>query len=537
MGMRTGLIAALLLAGVTGGAFAQRVVRPDGTIEVRRPPKLAGDSMPTAVEGTSATGLWSSLGTGTNSVVWAIAVSGDGIYAGGQFTSAGGAGTNRIARWDGTSWSALSTGVTGALTPVVYAVTVSGADVYAGGFFSSAGGVPANGIAKWNGASWSAFGNGVTTISGAGTVAGIALDGANVYAGGSFSTAGTVAASNVARWNGSAWEALGQGVNAAVWAVTRFNGQIYIAGDFTLSGTTQMRRVARWTGSAWEEVGGGLNGSAYTFAQYGGNLYAGGAFTEAGGQPASAVAVWNGSVWQPLGAGVAGLVSGLSAGNTGVYAGGTFLTAGGVTCNSVAKWTGSAWENLGGGINLYANAVAASGDNVYFGGEFNIADAQPVGNIAKWSEGGITLTPLLTGWNMVSVPRVPSSFSVDALFPGRTGSAFGFDNASQAYTVPSVLANGQGYWVKYPSPTSVTISGAPLGSIQVTATSAGWVMLGSVTDPAPINSLATTPPGSITGQIFGWNRSTQAYIVATGDIVPAEGYWVKVTQPCLITIP
>ena len=37
--------------------------------------------------------------------------SGDALYAGGLFTSAGGAAADRVARWDGTTWAALGGGV------------------------------------------------------------------------------------------------------------------------------------------------------------------------------------------------------------------------------------------------------------------------------------------------------------------------------------------------------------------------------------------------------------------------------------------
>ena len=43
----------------------------------------------------------------------------------------------------------------------VYALAVSGTDLYAGGCFTTAGGSAANYIAKWNGSAWSALGSGM----------------------------------------------------------------------------------------------------------------------------------------------------------------------------------------------------------------------------------------------------------------------------------------------------------------------------------------------------------------------------------------
>ena len=89
---------------------------------------------------------------------------GQALFAGGDFTSAGGVEAVDIAKWDGRGWSALGSGM-GGISPYVAALTEhddgSGPALYAGGMFTSAGGVAAKGIARWDGASWSALGNGV----------------------------------------------------------------------------------------------------------------------------------------------------------------------------------------------------------------------------------------------------------------------------------------------------------------------------------------------------------------------------------------
>jgi hypothetical protein len=84
---------------------------------------------------------WSALGSGLNNWVYALAVSGTNLYAGGEFTTAtnnGGATVtiNYIAQWNGNSWSALGSGMNG----VVNALAVSGNVLYAGGEFTTAGG-------------------------------------------------------------------------------------------------------------------------------------------------------------------------------------------------------------------------------------------------------------------------------------------------------------------------------------------------------------------------------------------------------------
>ena len=53
-----------------------------------------------------------SPGSGMNNTVYALAVDASGnLYAGGNFTTAGGVTANYIAKWNGTSWSALGSGM------------------------------------------------------------------------------------------------------------------------------------------------------------------------------------------------------------------------------------------------------------------------------------------------------------------------------------------------------------------------------------------------------------------------------------------
>jgi hypothetical protein len=84
-----------------------------------------------------------------------------------------------------------------------------------------------------------------------------------LYAGGTFTTAGGVAASYIARWDGTSWSAVGGGQNAPVHALTVFDHgsgsgpALYAGGEFTTGGVRN--RVARWDGSAWSRLLTGMN--------------------------------------------------------------------------------------------------------------------------------------------------------------------------------------------------------------------------------------------------------------------------------------
>ena len=107
-----------------------------------------------------------------------------------------------------------------------------------------------------------------------------------LVAGGFFTAAGSVTANRVAHWNGTAWSALGTGMNSAVSALTVLpNGDLVAGGSFTLAGGVPASRVARWNGTAWSALGSGMNFDVYALAVLpNGDLVAGGNFTTAGGQ-------------------------------------------------------------------------------------------------------------------------------------------------------------------------------------------------------------------------------------------------------------
>src|SRR6185436_19755813 len=58
----------------------------------------------------------------------------------------------------------------------------------------------------------------------------------NLYVGGYFTTVGNVFATNIAKWNGSSWSALGFGVSSVVRALAVSGGDLYVGGRFTSAG-------------------------------------------------------------------------------------------------------------------------------------------------------------------------------------------------------------------------------------------------------------------------------------------------------------
>jgi hypothetical protein len=209
-------------------------------------------------------------------------------------------------------------------------------------------------------------------------------------------------AASIARWNGSAWSAVGAGVNNHVDALAVFDDgsgvKLYAGGKFTWAGGVTASHIARWDGAAWSAVtGGGIDGEVEALAVMddglGPALYAGGAFANAGGVSAANVARYRGGRWSALGAGVDGEVRGLAAidpdGPGGwpsrLAVGGDFATAGGIVSPRAAVWDGSAWNGMNGGVDGRVYAIAAFGGSVYAGGAFGNAGAASSPFIGAWA--------------------------------------------------------------------------------------------------------------------------------------------------------
>jgi hypothetical protein len=306
----------------------------------------------------------------------------------------------------------------------VRALAVSGTNLYAGGYFTNAGGVPANYIAKWDRSAWSALGEGVN-----GSISALAVSGTNLYVGGGFSTAGGVPVNGIAKWDGSAWSALGDGVNGSVYALSVSGTNLYAGGWFPTAGGVVANHIAKWDGSAWSPLGSGMSWSLpYTgpwissLAVSGTALYAGGSFSTAGGVRANCVARWDGSAWSALGSGVGGFyfsdVYALAVSGTNLYAAGQFSNAGGVPANCIAKWDGSAWSALGSGMGdtyPWVYALAADGlGHLFVGGQFTLA--------------GTNVSPFIAQANIATSPPEAPHLQNCRLDAGQ----FGFDLDGQA---------------------------------------------------------------------------------------------------------
>ncbi len=285
------------------------------------------------------------------------------LVAGGDFLIAGTRFVNHIAYWDGGSWQALGSGTTNGVSGGVYALAVlPNGDLVAAGTLASAGGVSASRVARFDGTNWHALGSGIGTAFNATVDALAVLTNGDLVAGGSFQTAGGVNATNIARWNGSTWSALGDGSMggspAAVYAMAvAANGDLFATGGFTSISGMAANSVARWDGSTWNPLGAGDGGLCIAVLPNGDVMVG--------------ASRWNGSTWTDVNAGVSTVQEAtfnalaVLPDGTPIIGGLFTLTNAPTTLACVAYWTGTTWAPLDLGLNNTVNALTVLGPNSF----------------------------------------------------------------------------------------------------------------------------------------------------------------------------
>ncbi len=414
-------------------------------------------------------GHWDSgfrLPPGVNGTVNAMASLGNNLYVGGSFSRAGSVTANSIARWDGTNWFAVG-GESGGISGIVSALAFVDSNLYVGGQFKTAGTNVVNNIAKWNGLSWESLGEGVKDGSWVPAIV-LALYpmGKQLYVGGCFLKAGGMDAKNIARWDGNAWHTLGDGARISgyedlgmVNAITGNGQKLYVGGIFTHAGDVAATNLAQWDGTRWDALGqitGGRHsytyyaekhqGIIYSLAMHQGSLFAGGDFRQVDQVSATNLAKWDGLSWSAVGnpdgevyamvsdgdqlavAGDFEQVAGKSkprlafleggewksetAGfafgeypnavtwvDQKFYIGGNINAVSGVNAKGIARKSGNIWSALGAGSgNTIADSggwLAFDGTNIYAAGAFTVAGTNPVPGLAKWDG---------ANWEVVGTP-------------------------------------------------------------------------------------------------------------------------------------
>jgi len=358
--------------------------------------------------------------------IYALAVSGSTLYAGGIFNTIGGEARRGVAALDAATGNATAWNPNADLH--VYALAVSGSTVYVGGDFTSIGGQPRNYIAaldvtSGNATDWNPNAN-CSYLLGLNGVNALAVSGSAVYAGGSFTSINGQSRSNIAALDATTGNATDwiPDPDSGVGALAVSGSTVYVGGGFTAIGGKPRNYIAALDGTTgnatdWNP---NANGWVLALAVSGSMVYAGGEFNSIGGQLRNSIAALdtatgNATAWDPnpnASGGAYPDVYALAVSGSTVYAGGLFTSIGGQSRNYIAALdasTGHAtpWNPNPADPNLghpYIHALAVSGATVYAGGRFTFIGGQSrkriaaldavTGNATPWD-------PNATGGNYV----------------------------------------------------------------------------------------------------------------------------------------
>ena len=221
---------------------------------------------------------WSSLDTGFNGTVFALAMGPDGtLYAGGEFTEINSIPVNGIAMYNGETWEPMGEGLISTTSQRINAIVVSESNVvYAGGrigtYDSTEDLYENSGISYWDGESWNSLGGGLNLTSpttgsqGLGFVNTLAIDNdGKIWAGGRFLSAGSTYVQNIAAWiPGTGWSRPGlfipedsnfDSFNEVFSIVATSGADLIITGHRIplepISSGSERANYLRWNGQTW----------------------------------------------------------------------------------------------------------------------------------------------------------------------------------------------------------------------------------------------------------------------------------------------
>jgi hypothetical protein len=200
---------------------------------------------------------------------------------------------------------------------------------------------------------------------------------------------------------------------------------LYVGGSLTNASGVRVQNVARWDGTMWWPLGDGIPGRVRSLVVQGNRVYAGADPFRKDGTNSVYLSQWNGTEWQPIGitsSPALGSVSALAACGSDLYAGGGFVWMNGVFASRIAKWDGDTWSSLGtgiggspiGGDGRGVLELACTGSELFVGGYFQSVGGKASTNIALWHiPHSVTIKPTGSAVRL-SWPATGTNFLLEA---------------------------------------------------------------------------------------------------------------------------
>lgn len=328
---------------------------------------------------------WSPL---TNSLVMdatAFHAIGDTAHVAGQGELEGAPVT--LLAFDGAVWksvqSAWNAGMTGVLGSIDDAAEWGGSLVVAGEWAALGAGdhwSPGGSIARWTGSAWEALGDQVPATR-------VASAGSDLLVAGEC---------GVRRWTGSGWSVLGDTLTG-VQAIGIHSGlPLAVFGGDTA--TASPPSLMHWSGTQWEPAGVALGATdrARTLISSSEGQYLVGEISSANGSAASGIVRWDGIAVQTFGGGPGGEVHTVDVSQGRLLAGGLFTDLGTGETHGAVRWDGDTWSRMGSSA-LRIDDFATLDGRLYALGRFAIDGGVAIEALAAWD--GTDWYPLGSGFD------------------------------------------------------------------------------------------------------------------------------------------
>ncbi|MBS1568631.1 MAG: hypothetical protein JST45_04235 [Bacteroidetes bacterium] len=244
-------------------------------------------------------GHWDALDT-LDGLISTVVKYRDTLFVGGSFDVGASATTHGVEYYDGSGWQPYGEFD---IDADVRRLRVIEDTLYAVGTFSSIDGVPSNGVAKRVGGSWVPVG--LFTEPEETVLDIVKYRDTLVVIGPDFDTGRDIGFLD----HDGQWKLLGPGILGGLsgaHSLAVYQNNLYVGGQISLPAGNPGQEIMKWNGSAFEGLGQGLQWSennttsfcdVRAMVEHDGLLFVGGGCNYAGGIPSHGVAVWDGSRW------------------------------------------------------------------------------------------------------------------------------------------------------------------------------------------------------------------------------------------------
>ena len=128
-----------------------------------------------------------------------------------------------------------------------------------------------------------------------------------------------------------------------------------------------------------------------------------------------------------------------------------------------------------------------------------------------------------SGWNIVGLPSSVENNSYEIVFPQAINNTlFYYDDV---YTVDSTLTLGNGYWLRFDSTGTATITGVPVYELAINL-KAGWNLVSGLSEEFSINASVDPENIIVPNTLYGYVETYYTSEV----LIPGNGYWIRASE-------